>query len=127
MHQVICSSDFPLQLLMEMKKDHPEILKSTQFVVTLSGEQLIQLTEMQQRASEALLEKHIERIMRGDKSLQYVTTKELQEIYKISPTRANELQHMNVFTDIIKIGRQNAYSRVQVEEYMRNHRHSKYG
>lgn len=127
MQTINCSSDFPLQLLMEMKKDHPEILKTTQFVITLTGEQFIQIAEMTQKLAEANLERYFERLRRDDISLHYVTTKELNEVYHISPARANELQKQNVLTDIIKLGRQNAYRRSQVIDYLTTHKHHKYG
>lgn len=122
MHQLQCNSDFPLDLLMEMSKDRPEILKSTQIVIQITGEQLLQWSENQQRAAEAHLERFYDRMRKDGMSLKYITTHELKESFHISPTRANELQHLGVFTDIIKIGRQNAYNRSEVMAYINSTR-----
>lgn len=122
MGQIQCNSDFPLDLLMEMSKDRPEILKSTQIVIQVTGEQLMQWSQNLMRATEANLERFYDRMRKDGMSLKYITTKELHESFHISPTRANELQHLGVFTDIIKIGRQNAYNRSEVMAYINSTR-----
>ena len=118
MNELNITSSLPLQVLMEMGKENPDVLKTTQLNISINAQDFVDCMQSMQRMNEALLEQYFQRLLRDDQKLKYVTTQELKENYGISRNTANTLQHEGVFTQVTKIGRQNAYLRTEVQAYV---------